>query len=244
MLQTAAPPLTARRIAVTEIDAPTRAAMFALFARYYADVSEKRFAADLEAKQFALLLEDTGRIAGFTTARVFDFAHGGETCRIVFSGDTIVAREHWGQQTLARAWLGEMGRIARMAGDRPLYWFLIAKGHRTWRYLPAFARSFAPSPGGEDDPGLLALRDALAAAMFGPAFDPASGVIRFAEPQGRLSGPWAEPTARERRRDDVRFFLSANPGYGNGDELACLTAITPENMRPLARRWFDAGGDG
>lgn len=234
--------LTARRIPVSAIDATTRAAMFALFARYYADVTAERFASDLVAKQFALVVEHGGTLAGFTTARVFDFEHGGETSRIVFSGDTIVAREHWGQQALARAWLGEMGRIARAADGLPLYWFLIAKGHRTWRYLPAFARAFVPSPEGTNT-GLLGLRDALATAMFGKAFDRASGVIRFADPQGRLTAEWAEPNARERARPDVGFFLQANPGHARGDELACLASLARDNMRPLARRWFDRGLD-
>lgn len=235
--------LTARRIPVASIDATTRAAMFALFARYYADVSAERFAADLDAKQFALVVEDGAELAGFTTARVFDFEQGGQTSRIVYSGDTIVAREHWGQQALAQAWLGEMGRIARAADGLPLYWFLIAKGHRTWRYLPAFARTFVPSPHGAAEPALLGLRDALAAAMFGRAFDRVSGVIRFSDPQGRLTAEWAEPSPRERARPDVGFFLRANPGHARGDELACLTSLSCDNMRPLARRWFDRGFD-
>lgn len=235
-------PLTARAVPVEAIPDGLRAAMFTLFAVYYENVSFSRFAADLAGKNFALLLLDAaGGLAGFTTARSYDFIHEGTARRIVFSGDTIVAREHWGQQAMAREWLAQMGRIARECGQRPLYWFLIVKGHRTFRYLPAFARSFVPGPQGGDDPALLALRDALAGAMFGPAFDPASGVIRFAEPQGNLAPRLAEPDDRELRLPEVRHFLEANPGHVRGDELACLCALTPDNMRPLARRWFEAG---
>lgn len=216
--------------------------MFALFEASYANVDRARFDADLAAKDFALLLHaETGALAGFTTACTFDFDHAGARCRVVFSGDTVVDPQHWGQQALARGWLAEMGRIARAAGSLPLYWFLIVKGHRTYRYLPAFARRFVPQPGGKDDPALLALRNAVALARFGPAFDPASGVIRFATPQGNLREALAQPDPRALRLPEVRHFLAANPGYAQGDELACLCSLAPENMQPLARRWFMVG---
>ena len=234
--------LTARTVPAGHIAPETRAEMFALFCEYYDHVTPGQFAADLAAKDFALLLRDAhGGLAGFTTARCFDFNHAGQTMRVVFSGDTVVAREHWGQQAMARAWLGEMGRIAQAAAGRPLFWFLIVKGHRTYRYLPAFARDFVPKPGGGDDPALLALRDALATDLFGQAFDPASGLIRFARPQGQLAPHWVDPAPRERNLPEVRHFLAANPGHARGDELACLCSLAPENMRPLALRWFRAG---
>ena len=52
-----------------------------------------------------------------------------------YSGDTIVDKEHWGQQQLARAWISRIGRIKAEAPDTPLYWFLLVKGHRTFKYL-------------------------------------------------------------------------------------------------------------
>jgi hypothetical protein len=91
---------------------------------------------------------------------------------------------------------------------------------------------------------LLPIRDALASEMFGNAFDPVSGIIHFPEPRGNLLPDWAAPSERERRLPDVAYFLQANPGYAEGDELACLCEITRANMRPLTRRWFDQGFHG
>jgi hypothetical protein len=224
------------------LDAQLRGQMFALFARHYRDVSVAGFEADLVAKDSAIVLRAAGQVVGFTTLAYSTFAAArSREVAVVFSGDTIVDPAYWGEQTLARAWLAEIGRFAARNPGREAYWFLIVKGHRTYRYLPTFARDYVPRAAGADRPDLIALRNAIAADRFGAAFDPASGVIRFAEPRGRLDPAIAEPLPRELANPHVRFFLEANPGFRRGDELACLCALGPENMRPRAQRWFADG---
>lgn len=39
----------------------------------------------------------------------------------------------------------------------------------------------------------------------------------------------------------VRFFFDRNPGFEAGDELVCLTEITEDNLKSLARREFAKG---
>jgi len=216
--------------------------LFELFSKYFGDISPERFASDLSRKTFLILLECEERVVGFTSAELFPFSWRGEVITVLFSGDTIVDRDFWGEQELGRAWLDQVGRLAAL---RPalgrLVWFLIVKGHRTYRYLPVFARSYVPAEATAADKELLDLRNAIATARFGDSFDPQTGVIHFAEPQGRLLQSWAEPTAREARLPAVSYFLSANPGFRDGDELACLCDLSPQNMRPRARRWFDEG---
>ncbi|MFO1183953.1 MAG: hypothetical protein U1E56_04120 [Bauldia sp.] len=218
--------------------------MFSLFRRYYEHVTREIFETDLSKKTFAILLERDGELAGFSSAALYEFSHRGERLRIVFSGDTVVSRDSWGSQTLARAWISEMGRISRRFGDARLFWFLIVKGHRTYRYLPTFAREFVPNWTGRELPYLAALRNALAADMFGPDFNAETGVIRFAARRGNLAPAWAEPTERERELPEVAYFLQANPGFRTGDELACLSEVRADNMHPIARRWFHAGWAG
>ena len=236
------PGLKDRVVRPGELGSQCRDAMFALFAQYYANVTRTMFEADLDAKDLVILLDGDSGIAGFSTASWEDCLIGGRPVTVVFSGDTIVDRAHWGEQALAKAWLREMGRLSRACGGSELVWLLIVKGHRTYRYLPAFARRFVParSPAG-DDTDLLGMRNALAHQRFGGSFDPATGIVRFASPRGNLDPAWAEPSERERQLPDVRFFLEANPGFRSGDELACLCSLARENMKPLAQRWFDAG---
>lgn len=235
--------LVSRFVAMADAAPALVRALYDLFSRYYDDVDPARFERDFRSKDFALVLEHGGQPVGFTTAGLFDFAWRGESIAVLFSGDTIVDRAFWGEQELARAWLGQIGRLARVWPDRRMVWFLIVKGHRTYRYLPVFARRYVPCEGGTSDSDLAGLRDAIAADMFGTRFDPASGTIHFDMPRGRLRDEFADPTHREAGLPGVAYFLNANPGFRAGDELACLCDLSRDNMRPRARRWFDEGRD-
>jgi len=234
-------PLVCRILEITEISNSGRSDLFGLFSKHYDDVDLPRFESDFIAKDFALVLEHQGRPVGFTTAKLIDFDWRGESISVLYSGDTIVDRLFWGQQELARTWLAQIGRLARQQPGRRMVWFLIVKGHRTYRYLPVFAREFVPTSKAADAGELSELRDAIATSMFGSQFDPASGTVQFATPQGRLRAEFADPTARELKLPGVGYFLTANPGFREGDELACLCELSPDNMRPKARRWFDEG---
>jgi hypothetical protein len=131
-----------------------------------------------------------------------------------------------------------MGQLYRQAPELPLYWFLIVKGHRTYRYLPLIGQTFFPHWQQATDPELQALAGALATARFGAAFDPHSGLIRFEHSHGHLKPEIALPTARELDKPSVAFFLQRNPGYLQGHELVCLCPLRADNMRPFARRIF------
>ena len=130
------------------LDEAERREMFALFRRYYEAASYGRFLADLADKTSVLLLRDEGgAVCGFSTLALYERAFAGSPLRVLFSGDTVVDERHWGQQALAFAWLRLAGEIKAERPQTPLYWFLISKGHRTYRYLSAFSREFYPAPG-------------------------------------------------------------------------------------------------
>jgi len=223
--------------AVTELTTSERQRLAALYLRYYDGCDESRFFADLDDKSEVLLLYHGAQLAGFTTWRVYPFAWQRMQLRIVFSGDTVIERAHWGQQTFAYNWVSRMGRLYMEAPDVPLYWFLIVKGHRTYRFLPLIAQSFFPH-WARDEPELQALADALAAQRFGAAYDPQCGLIRFDSSHGHMKAEIAHPGERERNKEAVRFFLQRNPGYAQGDEMVCLCPLRTDNMRTFIERVF------
>jgi hypothetical protein len=234
--------LTAHVVPVEQVTAALEASMYALFERYYAATSAAAFHSDLSTKSLVILLQDdVGALRGFSTLAVDEFEYAGTPRRAVFSGDTIIDHEFWGEQALAFAWTELAGRLKAQAPDVPLYWFLISKGLRTYRYLPAMARHFYPSWKEATPPEMQGLLDYLATTRFGVAYRADEGVIRFPESRGQLREPWLVVTERERDRPDVRFFLEHNPRHGLGEELACITELSAENMRPLARRVFEKG---
>lgn len=214
--------------------------MAELYLRHYDSGSHARFFADLAGKDEVILVLHDDKIVGFTTFMQYRRDWAGRTIRVIFSGDTIVDAAHWGQQTLAFAWIKRMGEIWQEASGIPLYWFLIVKGHRTFKYLPTFGKSFHPH-WVEARPDLAALADTLAREKFGNDYNPVSGVVEFSASRGHLKPDYALPTPEEMNREAVRFFLSRNPGYLQGHELVCLCEISHDNMKPLTRRIFGKG---
>ena len=231
--------LTARAQDRADLSTQDRATMLTLMRRCYEGVDADAFARDLDAKSRVVVVRAAAdELVGFSTLAVFDFVDAGAPARAIFSGDTVIAPEAWGSPAFAFAWVREAARIARLA-PTPLYWLLIVKGHRTFRFLPAFTRRFAPH-WADEDARLLALRDDLARARFGGRYDAARGVLRPGPSRERLTAALAEPSVREAARIDVRFFLARNPGWRDGEELVCLCPLAPDNLRPTTLRLFEA----
>lgn len=233
--------LEARVRRPAELDAAARDAMYSLFAQHYAATTRARFEADLAGKDYLIELHADGALRGFSTLALDDFVAGGRRRRAIFSGDTIIHRDSWGEQALVQAFCRLAGALHAADPATPLYWFLITKGHRTWRYLNAFAHRYHPHPLLAPDALATECIDLLARRRFGAAWQAAQGVVRFARPVGALRPELAAPRASLARRPEIRYFLERNPGHAQGDELCCLTELTPANLRGHARRAFLQG---
>ena len=220
------------------LDGRTVNEMFDLYGTYYDATSPSLFEQDLGNKDFVVVLrDDAGAVAGFSTLAIVDAPFG----RAIYSGDTIIDRAHWGTQALAFTWLRFAGELKAQAPDSPLYWFLIVKGHRTYRYLSAFSVDFYPHWQKPTPSWAQAIMAELACRRFHDAYDAARGVVSFPQSRGHLKPAWAAVEPEEAARPDVAFFLAANPGFTRGDELVCLTELAAGNLRPLARRVFEQG---
>lgn len=215
--------LTARITRVSSLDAALRDAAFELFSESYAGSNRERFELDLAEKQLVILLTDsaTGALKGFSTVHV----RVGPKATVVFSGDTVVDREYWGQKQLQTAFAKVLLTVKLRAPLRPLYWFLISKGWRTYLLLAnGFARA-VPRCDRPDDPILREALDALATDRFGAQYDPATGIIRYETEHERVREGLAPVPPALRQHPHVRFFLHRNPGHAQGDELACLAEV-------------------
>lgn len=235
--------LTAKVRRRQELGAADAGRMYALYATYYAEASAAQFAVDLAAKDYVIELVADGELRGFSTLAVLPFHAGGAARRALYSGDTIIEHRYWGEQALAIAFCRLAGALKAADPGMPLYWFLITKGHRTYRYLGAFAREYYPHPRQPTPPLAALCIDALARGRFGEAWKPGLGIVRFERPMGRLREEWAEPRPSLAARAEVRYFLQRNPGYARGDELCCLTELAAPNLRSHARRAFLEGYD-
>lgn len=226
-----------------ELDAADTRRMYALYATYYAETSYERFAIDLMAKDYVIELMDGADLCGFSTLAVLQFSADGANSRAIFSGDTIINHRYWGEQVLAAAFCRVAGAIKASDPATSLYWFLITKGHRTYRYLGAFSREYYPRSAQPTPPWADRCIDVLARGRFGDAWKPELGIVRFVRSQGHLRADWTEPRPALAARPEVRFFLERNPGHASGDELCCLTELCVPNLRSYARRAFLEGYD-
>lgn len=212
--------------------------MFELMVRHYENVYRTTFLADLAEKQWSILLVDpaTDRLCGFSTQMLLETEVDGAPVRALFSGDTIVAREHWGDPALA----GAFGRLSLSLMDRyagaDLYWFLISKGYKTYRFLPLFFREFYPRYDIPTPQWIEQLIDALAWQKFPRSYDAAAGLVRADGIKDRLRPGVADLTTERLRDPHVRFFAQRNPGHGCGEELCCLAPLTRDNFTRAAWR--------
>lgn len=227
-----------RLVPVSELESETRGKMYALFSDHFEDVHRDRFDQDLAAKQWALLLEgEPGQLLGFTSLRLdrrngIDFPASRETVDIVYSGDTIVAREARTSPLLSSAWIAA---VQSLAEGRRVLWFLLVSGWRTYRFLPIYWREFYPCWNRPMPDAVKQTMETLASERFGQEYDRERGVVRFSEPQVLRSENRGIP-ANRRRDPHVEFFARVNPGHEAGDELVCLTEITDSNLTNAGRR--------
>jgi hypothetical protein len=230
--------LIAKLVEVAEVTPRQRDEMFASMDHHYDNVHRHLFEADLTQKRWVILIRDPAseRLCGFSTQTLHEAKVGGRPVKALFSGDTIIRRECWGDHALSHMW----GRLALALIDahpgEELYWFLISQGYKTYRFLPIFFHEFYPRHDGPTPDQVRAIIDALACGRYPEAYDAMNGVIQASPLQYRLRAGLADVTPERLHDPHIRFFHARNPGHARGDELCCLAPLTRANFTPAAYR--------
>ena len=223
---------------VDEVSECDREQMFALMQRYYENVRRDEFFADLDEKDSVILARHPGdeSVCGFSTQVVYTQQHDNGPIRILFSGDTIIDRRFWARNPLAKLWGQFALSLIDLYPHQPLYWFLISKGYRTYRFLPVFFEKFYPRHDEPTPEWAESLITKIASGRFGTRFDESTGILKAAEDGCRLSDIVADIPALRMQDPHIAFFHQANPGHAQGDELCCIAPITRANFRDSAYR--------
>lgn len=228
--------LESQTIAVSELRPEWVVQMRELMQSHYEGVSEQQFLTDLQAKQWVILLHHNEQLCGFSTQALFDHQHESRLTKILFSGDTIINKGHWGSMALPVAWGRLMLSLQTSYPDTELYWLLTSKGYKTYRFLPVFFHEFYPCYTAETPAFEKTLLCSVATQRFGGRFDSAAGVLRAEPGAQRLREGIAELDGKRLRDSHVAFFQRQNPGHCRGDELVCLARCHPDNLKPYIRR--------
>ena len=231
-------------VPLARLTAEARDRMYVLLTTYFAGTCRGRFDADLAEKESVVLLRDrdTEEIQGFSTFMRIEISVDERDIVAFFSGDTIVATQFWGESTLSRLWsqtvFAEADCIVAKRPSTPVFWFLICSGYKTYRFLPVFFRKFYPNPETRTPDDFQRILDTLGRAKFGNRYD--AGVVRL-EQAAPLRPGVADITEQRLRDPLVAFFSSRNPGHSQGDELACITAISRSNLTRAGERMVGSG---
>jgi hypothetical protein len=221
-------------VITTALSDEDRASMYALLCKHFKGTSFRDFLLDLEDKQHVIVLRNhQDKICGFSTQSVFEHRSCGSSCRIIFSGDTIIDPSHWGSLELSRIWISWVLALWEQHPSTPLYWMLISKGFRTYRFLPSFFKEFYPRIGMKTPPEVRSLITDLTKRRFPTRWKVDRGftIVSANSESQRLSDHLAVIPDRYLKSPDVQFFLKANRNWRQGSELVCIASCSPDNIR-------------
>lgn len=214
--------------------------MFELMELHFDGMERERFDDDLQEKETVLLLRhpETNVIQGFSTSMCIDTEVNSQPVRAIYSGDTIINREYWGEKTLGSLWLRYVLKVQQECPDRRVFWFLISMGYKTYRLMRLFFKDYWPRHSGATPNFEQDLIDHLGKSKFGHNFRKTNGVVSFGGAREKLRCGVADVDEARRKDKDVAFFVHRNPGWIDGDELVCVAEIHPDNLRPRMWRIF------
>ncbi len=226
---------------VPALSSQDRTQMFDLMSAYFDGVDKDVFLADLEAKQWVIVLTDRelGRILGFSTLAVMTGELDGREFKAFYSGDTIIDHSCRKLFSLEREWVPFVFSQVAAEPDSLWYWFMVCKGFRTYRYLPVYFKTFWPSPDATIPPFEQKVVNLLAWTRFGDHYDPERGLVRIPADY-RLKRGVGDVTEAKLRNRYIRFFVERNPGWQQGDELACLVQLQAELLNNKVRQLITA----
>ncbi len=202
--------------------------MHSIFKKYYRNTEMKTFKNDLDKKNGAFILrkKSTGEIVGFSTLLEMKMNINGKKVCGVFSGDTIVEEEYWGKNPLNSAFVWYYLKKLFTNPFRPVYWFLISKGYKTYLLLTNNFLSYYPCYKKENKQ-LEDIMKGYCNYLFPEYFNEKKKILDFGKGSQSLKGGVAEITAEMcSKYPKIAFFNERNPTWDRGTELPCVGKMT------------------
>ena len=216
--------LKSRVVLVESLTVDQITSMICLMKESYEGITKYDFTNDLKNKQFCLLIEDKDCVCGFTTIETFQMHWKKSIIDVVFSGDTVIKKEYRNTNIL---WLSFGKWMLTYSKNKDLYWFLISKSYRTYRYLTQNFNHFFPSISAQDS-NLKGIATALAKTKYPNQYSEKENVIK-SDARKQYLKITEQPKIKFSKQES--FYYNLNPGYVNGDELVCVVPYSQENLK-------------
>lgn len=214
--------------------------MYDIFHRYYGHTDMDTFVKDMSKKSGVILIrrKDDNRIVGFSTVLTREIEIGRLKGRGIFSGDTIVEKEYWGNKALQKAFFKYVLTQKLSRPFQPLYWLLISKGYKTYLTLANNFVDYYPHPENRC-PQLEPIVRHYCDEMFPGCYDPERGILDFGENAQFLKNDVAAITDELRQTvPKIRYFEECNPTWTRGTELPCVGHVNAANVVAYLKKWF------
>ena len=217
---------------ITEIDEHIAITMFTLMSKYYDNLKLENFLNDLTDKDCVILLKNLkDEIKGFTTLKIYDFEVDKFNIKVVYSGDTIVEKSYTWELELHRCWGKFVFDLVSMQPDYRFYWLLISKGHKTYKFLPIYFKTFYPCYHKETPQKKKKIMDMFGNLKFHKDYDPHAGLIYNGGNKDFLKKGQLLIPKEPKSNPHINFFLNKNPEFFKGNELMCITRLSWDNLQ-------------
>ena len=221
--------LVARYRPLRSISACDAHAMYGLFSQYYGNANADIFLRDLSGKNGAIIVRERGSktIRGFTTIKRLELKDGSRKAIGVFSGDTILHPDFWGNRALKDGFARHVVSVMLTSPLTRVYWLLISKGYKTYMLMAQNFRNYYPRHDKPNDERLKTLTRQYVDILFPGKFDPERGILDFGEGAQHLH-PDVAPITPEMSRSvpAIAHFEKCNPHWAKGHELPCIAEVS------------------
>ncbi|MEW5801891.1 MAG: hypothetical protein AB1847_07260 [bacterium] len=206
--------------------------MFLLHTQYFDQARMENFVHDLKEKDWCILIGDEDKsIKGYSSLQLIDTTFDGKQCKFLFSGDTLVAQENWRDNLLTGAFGHFVLYLNQKFPHHELYWLLISKGFRTYRFLSLYYKEFYPVYDRQTPENVKALMDHICSIKFASRYDSQSGLVLTDGQSDYLKPHMAAIRQGRQSNPHISYFLKKNPRYYLGDELVCIASLKKENFK-------------
>ncbi|QQD20367.1 hypothetical protein GJQ54_00690 [Oceanospirillaceae bacterium ASx5O] len=231
-MKTSKTALTCRFFPIDAVSVTHLRDMYQVFSRYYANTDLETFVNDMSRKSGVFLLREKKgqRIVGFSTWTEVPLQYNGKKSIGVFSGDTILEKDYWGNKALQQAFAVRMLKLKLTKPGTKVFWLLISKGYKTYLLLANNFFRHYPNHNSHNK-RLVNLVDQYCEKLFPDYYDREKRLLDFGENSQHLKDEVADITINMRENNHrIRFFDDTNPSWRRGTELPCVGEVCTRTL--------------
>lgn len=214
--------------------------MYGLFCQYYDNVDFNTFVRDMNKKQAVIMIREkkSRGMRGFSTITEVPLTFKNRKAIGVFSGDTIMHKDHWGSSALHRAFFLYIVNLLIRNPHRRIFWILISKGYKTYLLLANNWDNYYPRHDRPVQPEYEAIVESYCDQLWPGVYDKKTKTLNFGANYQCLKGEVTPITDHMRKKfPKIAYFEKCNPNWVDGVELPCVGEAKLSNALSYARKF-------